>query len=133
MAITVTPTIASCHELYKSTPTSPTIPKIVEINNDRVFLSIKALKENPWEKIQSKYSVGDTIDGVVVKINDYLLLWLDDVNLTIESGNFKIFNRVIYNLIAVIGDDYIVKSGLNDLIYYFFNGERKIKNFKDRW
>jgi len=45
--------------------------KIIEINNDRVFLSIKALKENPWEKIQSKYSVGDTIDGVVVKINDY--------------------------------------------------------------
>lgn len=45
--------------------------KIVEINNDRVFLSIKALRENPWEKIQSKYSVGDTIDGNVVKINDF--------------------------------------------------------------
>lgn len=45
--------------------------KIVEINNDRVFLSIKALKENPWEKIQSKYSVGDTIEGSVVKINDF--------------------------------------------------------------
>lgn len=79
-------------------------------------------------------TIPEFIDGYkVVKINDYLLLWLDDINLTIEGGDFKIFNRVIYNLIAVIGDDYIVKSGLNDLIYYFFDGDRKVKNFKDRW
>ena len=79
-------------------------------------------------------TIPEFIDGYkVVKINDYLLVWLDDVSLNIVSGNFKIFNRIIYELIAVIGDDYVVKSGLNDLRYYFFNGERKLNNFNDKW
>lgn len=69
----------------------------------------------------------------VVKINDFLLAWNSHINLNIEGGCFKIFNRTIYSLVGVIGNDYAVKSGLSDIIYYFFNGDVKLNNFKDRW
>ena len=37
----------------------------------RVSLSIKALQENPWERIKDKYTVGKDINGVVTKITPY--------------------------------------------------------------
>ncbi len=45
--------------------------KIIEINNDRAFLSLKALKNNPWEKINDKYIKGDVVKGKVSKINPF--------------------------------------------------------------
>lgn len=45
--------------------------KIIEINNDRAFLSLKALKSNPWEKMKGKYKEGDVVKGKVTKINPF--------------------------------------------------------------
>lgn len=45
--------------------------KIIEITNDRAFLSLKALKNNPWDKIKGKYKPGDIIKGKVSKINPF--------------------------------------------------------------
>lgn len=45
--------------------------KIIEISNERVFLSLKALKENPWLEIEKKYKIGDIIKGRVVKFNSF--------------------------------------------------------------
>ncbi len=45
--------------------------KIIEINNNRVFLSLKKLKDNPWEKISKKYSQGDLVKGKVTKFNPF--------------------------------------------------------------
>ncbi len=45
--------------------------KIIEINNDRAFLSLKALKSNPWEKMKGKYNEGDVVKGKVTKINPF--------------------------------------------------------------
>ena len=45
--------------------------KIVEIDGDKVSLSTKAMKENPWEKINGKYEIGQTIKGEVVKFNPF--------------------------------------------------------------
>ncbi len=45
--------------------------KIIEINNDRAFLSLKALKSNPWEKMKGKYNEGDIVKGKVTKINPF--------------------------------------------------------------
>jgi len=43
--------------------------KIIKIEGDRVFLSIKAMKPDPWEKIEEKYKIGDVIRGMTVKFN----------------------------------------------------------------
>ena len=45
--------------------------KIVEIEDDRVSLSTKILKENPWEKVRDKYQAGQTIKGTVTKFNPF--------------------------------------------------------------
>jgi len=45
--------------------------KIVDISNSKVSLSLKALKENPWEGIDKKYKQGDKIKGLVATINPY--------------------------------------------------------------
>ena len=46
------------------------ITKIDEKTN-RVSASIKALTEDPYEKIEKKYKIGETYEGIVTKIMDY--------------------------------------------------------------
>ncbi|MFC1720815.1 S1 RNA-binding domain-containing protein [Patescibacteria group bacterium] len=45
--------------------------RIIEIKDNKISLSIKALKPNPWEGIEKKYKKDDTVDGVVIKFNKY--------------------------------------------------------------
>lgn len=39
--------------------------QIIDINNNQVFLSLKSLKENPWEEVEKKYKKEDVIKGKV--------------------------------------------------------------------
>ena len=45
--------------------------KIIDIQGDKVALSLKALKEDPWLAIAEKYHKGDTITGTVTKFNPF--------------------------------------------------------------
>jgi len=45
--------------------------KVIEIKDDKISLSIKALKENPWKDAQSKYKKDDTVEGVIIKFNKH--------------------------------------------------------------
>ena len=45
--------------------------KIIKISDDKIFLSLKALKEDPWSKIEKKYKKGDVAEGKVVKFNPF--------------------------------------------------------------
>jgi len=45
--------------------------KITNIVEDRVFLSLKALKKDPWEGIEKKYKKGQIVKGVVSKFNPF--------------------------------------------------------------
>lgn len=45
--------------------------KIININNNQVFLSLKALKTNPWEEIEKQYKKDDTIKGKVTKFSTF--------------------------------------------------------------
>lgn len=45
--------------------------KIIDIQGDKVALSLKALKEDPWLKISEKYNKGDVVKGRVTKINPF--------------------------------------------------------------
>ena len=45
--------------------------KIIEIKDNKVSLSIKALKPNPWKEAEKKYKKDDVVDGVVIKFNKH--------------------------------------------------------------
>jgi len=45
--------------------------KIIKIVDDKVFLSLKALKPNPWEIFAKEHQKGEIISGEVVKLNPF--------------------------------------------------------------
>lgn len=44
---------------------------IVNIQGSRIFLSIKRLQEDPWQKVAEKFKVGDKVKGRVLKVNPF--------------------------------------------------------------
>jgi small subunit ribosomal protein S1 len=56
-------------ELYK--PGQQVRVKIIEINDGKISLSIKALKENPWVSAKAKYKQGDEVNAVIIKYNQH--------------------------------------------------------------
>jgi len=45
--------------------------KIIDINNNQVFLSLKAMKTNPWEETEKQYKKGDKIKGRVIQFSAF--------------------------------------------------------------
>ncbi|MFA6445975.1 MAG: S1 RNA-binding domain-containing protein [Candidatus Paceibacterota bacterium] len=45
--------------------------KVIEIKDNKISLSIKALKDNPWKEAEKKYKKGDLVQGVVIKFNKH--------------------------------------------------------------
>ncbi|MDP2641496.1 MAG: S1 RNA-binding domain-containing protein [Candidatus Yanofskybacteria bacterium] len=45
--------------------------QIIDISNDRVSLSLKAMKGDPWKGIEEKYQKLDVVQGKVTKINPF--------------------------------------------------------------
>ncbi len=45
--------------------------QIINIADNKISLSAKALKPNPWQENQEKYHVGDIVKGVIIKFNKH--------------------------------------------------------------
>jgi len=45
--------------------------KVIEVKDDKISLSIKQLKENPWVGAGKKYKKDDIVDAVVIKYNKH--------------------------------------------------------------
>ena len=45
--------------------------KIIDMQGNKVSLSLKALKEDPWAKVAEKYNKGDIVKGKVTKFNPF--------------------------------------------------------------
>ena len=45
--------------------------QVIDIKNNQVFLSLKSLKENPWEEVEKKYKKGDVIKGKVISFSPF--------------------------------------------------------------
>ncbi len=43
--------------------------KVIEIKENKISLSIKALKDNPWKGVDKKYKKDDVVEGVIIKFN----------------------------------------------------------------
>ena len=53
--------------------------KIIGIDDGNVSLSLKALKQNPWQKVEEKYQVGQALEGEIIKISTHgIIIKLDD-------------------------------------------------------
>jgi small subunit ribosomal protein S1 len=53
------------------TVNDPLKAKIVDIKEGRVFLSLKALKEDPWATLGDRFKPGETVQGRVYKFNPF--------------------------------------------------------------
>lgn len=45
--------------------------KIIEIKDNKISLSLKACKENPWLGAEAKYKKGQIVDGLIIKFNKH--------------------------------------------------------------
>lgn len=45
--------------------------RIIEVKDNKISLSVKQMKENPWDKAARKYEKGSRVDGVIIKYNKY--------------------------------------------------------------
>lgn len=45
--------------------------KIIDIKENKISLSVKALKENPWKSFEDHLKKGDIVKGVVIKYNKH--------------------------------------------------------------
>ncbi|MEK9174880.1 MAG: S1 RNA-binding domain-containing protein, partial [Patescibacteria group bacterium] len=45
--------------------------KVIVVEGDKISLSLKALKQNPWDEVDKKYKKGDSVNGTVVKFNPF--------------------------------------------------------------
>ncbi len=45
--------------------------KVIEVKDDKISLSIKQLKENPWEAAAKKYKKDQKVQGVIIKYNKH--------------------------------------------------------------
>ena len=45
--------------------------KVIEVKDDKISLSIKQLRENPWDTAAKKYQKDQIVDGVVIKYNKH--------------------------------------------------------------
>lgn len=79
--------------------------KIINITADKIFLSLKALKDDPWNQIEKKYKKSKAYPGRVVKktqlgalisLDDYIFGICQDESLTPE----KTYNFVIKEIDA---------------------------------
>ncbi len=53
--------------------------KIINIDGTKIFLSMKALIDDPWKNVIEKYKVGDVVSGKVLKVNPFgLFVELDN-------------------------------------------------------
>lgn len=45
--------------------------QVISIKDDKISLSVKALKNDPWGSIKEKYKKGDIVTGVIIKFNKH--------------------------------------------------------------
>ncbi|OGG85760.1 hypothetical protein A2392_02785 [Candidatus Kaiserbacteria bacterium RIFOXYB1_FULL_46_14] len=45
--------------------------KVIEVKDDKISLSIKQLKENPWVTASDKYKKDQMVEGVIIKFNKH--------------------------------------------------------------
>ncbi len=45
--------------------------EVIGIEGSKIFLSMKKLVTNPWEGVETKYRVGELVEGTILKVNPF--------------------------------------------------------------
>lgn len=80
--------------------------EIISIENDKIFLSMKKLKTDPWANVEDKYKVGQTVEGTVLKVNPFGLFVELDPEIHGLAHISELANKPINNIreVASPGD-----------------------------
>ncbi|OQY10033.1 MAG: 4-hydroxy-3-methylbut-2-enyl diphosphate reductase [Fusobacteriia bacterium 4572_132] len=103
--------------------------KIIELDekSKKMKLSLKALAENPWETVETKYAIGTEHEGTIVEIKDFgifvelekdmdAFVHISDLewnNPSIE--NFKKEEKVKVKIIEINKEERKIKAGIKQL------------------
>jgi ribosomal protein S1 len=79
--------------------------KILDIKDGKLSLSIKAAKEDPWQKINENYKVGDEVSGIVYKFTPFgAIINLSDLQGVVHITDFGSIDEMKKELI--LGEKY---------------------------
>jgi len=81
--------------------------KIIAIEGDKVSLSVKALKEDPWQACKDKYKKGDIVEGKILRFNKFGVLTMLDSGIygLCHISEFGTENKM--KEIFILGDTYV--------------------------
>jgi len=80
--------------------------EIINIENTKIFLSIKKLQDDPWKDVEKKYKLGDKVKGKIIKANPFGLFVELDKDIHGLAHISEISDKPIENIeeIAKAGD-----------------------------
>lgn len=86
--------------------------KVISLDNGKISLSMKQIKEDPWKLIPEKFSQWDTVQGEIIRFVPYgaFMRIFDDINGLIHLN--EITDEVIHNPAEVIKLWQVVKAKL---------------------
>ncbi len=82
--------------------------EIINIEGSKIFLSMKKLIQDPWKDVASKYKVGQTVKGRVLKINPFGLFVELDPDIHGLAHISELSNKPVkdVNEVARVGDEF---------------------------
>lgn len=119
-------------DLYKVG--QPVKVKVIEVKDDKISLSIKALQDNPWLEAGKKYKRGEVVKGVVIKYNKHgaLISLEEGVAGLVHISEFKSEDELREKL--ELGKTYTFTINLfepKEQRMTLLFGERKLEDKKD--
>ncbi len=82
--------------------------EIINIEGSKIFLSMKKLIQDPWKDVASKYKVGQSVKGRVLKINPFGLFVELDPDIHGLAHISELSNKPVkdVNEVARVGDEF---------------------------
>lgn len=88
--------------------------EIISIENSKIFLSMKRLAKDPWDGIEKKYSIGQKVNGAIIKVNPFGLFVELEKNIQGLAHVSQLSEKPVANVgdLAKVGDkkDFYVVS-----------------------
>ena len=94
--------------------------KVILVKKNRLSLSIKALKENPWDSVKNKYNKGETVTGVIIKHDNYGAL------ASVEEGVAGLIHVSNYDSLEELRGELALGSGYDFTITVFEPEKQKM-------
>lgn len=80
--------------------------QVIDIQNGQISLSLKALKEDPWQKTEDKYQSGQIVQGKIIKFTPYgAFVQIDDgihgLTRIVEENKLKLNQSYDFEILSL--------------------------------